>query len=95
MPVKSTRPRVIALYRVSTEDQSSDDRAGLDRQREVVRRIVVANNLDVIQTITLIDVSGANVLQNREYKQMLAEVENFDVDGVVVSDVDRRSAPKA
>jgi DNA invertase Pin-like site-specific DNA recombinase len=89
MPAKSSRPRVIALLRVSTEEQAADDRAGLDRQREAIARTAITQNLEVIRTLTLIDVSGANVLLNPEYVAMLQDVENKAVDGVVVSDLDR------
>jgi DNA invertase Pin-like site-specific DNA recombinase len=89
MSEKSNSPRVIALLRVSTEEQAADDRAGLDRQRESIARTVIAHKLDVIRTVTLIDVSGANVLLNPEYISMLDAVGNKAVDGVVVSDIDR------
>ncbi len=40
LSAKSTRPHVIALLRVSTEEQAADDRAGLDRQQTVINRTV-------------------------------------------------------
>ncbi len=89
MPAKTTRPRVIALLRVSTEEQADDDRAGLDRQRDVIARTVAAHNLDVIRTFTLIDVSGNSVLLNPEYQSILRAIETREVDGVVASDQDR------
>lgn len=89
MPAKSARPKVIALLRVSTEEQAADDRAGLDRQQSVIDRTVVAHNLDVIRTVTLIDVSGNNVLLNPDYQSILRAIETHEVDGVVASDQDR------
>jgi len=89
MAAKATRPRVIALRRVSTEEQAADDRAGLDRQQTVIDRTVIANNLDVVRTVTLIDVSGNNVLFNPEFQSILRAVEAREVDGVVVADQDR------
>ncbi len=89
MPAKSTRPRVIALLRVSTEEQAADDRAGLDRQQTVINRAVIANNLDVVRTVTLIDVSGNNVLLNPEFQGILSAVQSREIDGVVVADQDR------
>jgi DNA invertase Pin-like site-specific DNA recombinase len=89
MPAKSTRPRVIALLRVSTEEQAADDRAGLDRQQTVINRAVIANNLDVVRTVTLIDVSGNNVLLNPEFQGILQAVQTREIDGVVVADQDR------
>lgn len=89
MATNSIRPKVIALLRVSTEEQAADDRAGLDRQRESIARTVIAHKLDMIRTVRLIDVSGANVLLNPDYISMLDAVGNKAVDGVVVSDIDR------
>jgi DNA invertase Pin-like site-specific DNA recombinase len=81
--------RVIALLRVSTEEQAADDRAGLARQQTVIDRTVIANNLHVIRTVTLVDVSGNNVLLNQEFQGILRAVESREVDGVVAADQDR------
>ena len=89
MTEKSKRPRVIALLRVSTEEQAADDRAGLARQQTVINRTVIANNLDVVRTVTLIDVSGNNVLLNPEFQSILQAVQTREIDGVVVADQDR------
>lgn len=89
MPAKSTRPRVIALIRVSTEEQAADDRAGIARQQTVINRTVIANNLDVVRTVTLIDVSGNYVLLNPEFQGILSAVESREIDGVVAADQDR------
>jgi len=83
------KPRVIALLRVSTEEQAADDRAGLDRQQTVIDRTVIAHNLEVVRTVTLIDVSGNNVLLNGEFQSILRAVQAREVDGVVVADQDR------
>lgn len=87
--MKPQRPRVIAFLRVSTEEQATDDHAGLDRQRDAIARTVAAHNLDVVQEIELVDVSGTNVLLSPVFQQMLRAVENHEVDGVVVADQDR------
>lgn len=89
MSTKTKRPRVIALLRVSTEEQAADDRSGLDRQQTVIDRTVAAHNLEVIRTVTLIDVSGNSVLLNPEYQAILRAIETHVVDGVVASDQDR------
>ena len=87
--MKPPRPRVIAFLRVSTEEQATDDHAGLDRQRDAIKRTVAAHDLDVVQELELVDVSGANVLLSPVFQQMLRAVENHEVDGVVVADQDR------
>ena len=89
MTTKITRPRVIALLRVSTEEQAADDRAGLARQQTVINRTVAAHNLDVIRTVTLVDVSGNNVLLNAEFQGILRAIETHEIDGVVAADQDR------
>lgn len=89
MTAKSKNPRVIALLRVSTEEQAADDRAGLARQQSVINRTVAANNLEVVRTVTLTDVSGNNVLLNPDFQAILRAVESKEIDGVVAADQDR------
>lgn len=40
------KPKVIAIYRVSTDEQAHEDRAGLPRQRKAVARVVTQHDLD-------------------------------------------------
>ena len=83
------RPKVVSLVRVSVERQAGPDRAGIDRQRESIRRIIQQRNLDCIRSFTLVNVSGSNVRRAPEIVEILAMVESRAVQGVVVADLDR------
>jgi DNA invertase Pin-like site-specific DNA recombinase len=87
------KPKVIAIFRVSTEEQADEDRAGLPRQREAVARVVDQHNLDVISEIELAGVSGTNVSSSPEFREMLRKVRTREIDGVVVSSLDRLARP--
>lgn len=89
----SVKPKVIAIYRVSTEEQADEDRAGLPRQREAVARVVDQHNLDVISEIELAGVSGTNVSSSPEFREMLRQVRAREIAGVVVSSLDRLARP--
>ena len=89
----SIKPRVIAIYRVSTEEQADEDRAGLPRQREAVVRVVAQHDLDVISEIELVGVSGTNVSSSPEFREMLRQVRAREIAGVVVSSLDRLARP--
>ena len=87
------KPRVIAFYRVSTEDQAKEDRAGIPRQRNSVARTVANRNLEVVEEIELTDVSGADVRRSPVFAEILRKVKDREVDGVVVADLDRLIRP--
>ena len=54
--------RVIELIRVSTQGQAGSDRAGIPAQREINRRTAKNFDLKIVETIEIVDVSGALVL---------------------------------
>ncbi len=83
--------KAIEFLRVSTAEQAEDDRAGLPRQREANARTIVRHGLEIVKTITLINVSGTSVLEAPEVKEMLSIVESNDIKGIVVADWDRLS----
>lgn len=87
------KPKVIAIYRVSTDEQADEDRAGLPRQREAVARVVEQHGLDVISEIELTGVSGTNVSSSPEFREMLRQVRARVIAGVVVSSLDRLARP--
>lgn len=91
--MESKKPKVIAIYRVSTEEQAAKDRAGLDRQKEAVARVVAVHDLDVISEIELAGVSGTNVGSSPQFREMLRKVGSREIDGVVVSSLDRLARP--
>src|SRR5690242_2872330 len=84
---------VIALCRLSTEEQNAEGRAGLLRQREAVMLVAQRFSLEVVETIELIDVSGAQVRQNSEYQRTLKRLQDCDIDGLVIPSMDRLMRP--
>ena len=81
--------RIIAFYRVSTEEQAAKDRAGIPRQREAVSRAAKARDFEIVEEIELSGVSGSNVRNSPVFREMLRKVRDREVDGVAVSDMDR------
>jgi len=73
--------RLVAMLRVSTEEQAKDDRSGLPRQEEVV--LSIAQRLGVPESrlliVPVIDVSGSDLSQTLEWKtKILPELERPD-----------------
>jgi len=91
--MEAPQKTVVGLLRVSTKDQADDDRAGLGRQREVINRTIKLNDLNCIRVYEISDVSGTNVRNASEIKEILQLVENGIVTGVVVADLDRLLRP--
>jgi len=81
--------KVVEFLRVSTQEQSNEHRAGLPRQRQANLYTVEKYNLQVVKTITLIDVSGTSVLQTPEIQELTVFIQRKDIGGVVVADWDR------
>jgi site-specific DNA recombinase len=87
--------KVLALLRVSTDDQGKEDRGGLARQLEVCSQTIRMQKLDCVETVTLVGVSGTEVRANREIQRILGMMESGAIDGVVVADLDRLVRPAA
>jgi DNA invertase Pin-like site-specific DNA recombinase len=85
---------VIELIRVSTEGQAADDRAGIPAQREVNRRTAAQNNLNIVKSIEMSDVSGAAVLSAPEMQELLTLIESPDIHGVVAKEFSRLMRPE-
>ena len=86
--------RVIVLLRVSTEGQAAPERMGLAAQREAVARIICEQALDLVDTIELHH-SGAKMLEEPRFVDLLGRVERGELYGVVVSDADRLMRPES
>ncbi|MCX5831340.1 MAG: recombinase family protein [Deltaproteobacteria bacterium] len=85
--------KAIEFLRVSTQEQSNDDRAGLARQKEANARTIAKYKLEVVEVIKLIDVSGTSVMHTPEMGKLLSLIERDDIKGVVVADHDRLFRP--
>ena len=84
---------VVALLRVSTAEQAGVDRAGLERQRQVIQRTISSRNLNCVREIELSDVSGSNVRNCSEVVEILDDIRDRKIQGVVVADLDRLIRP--
>ena len=87
------RTPVVELLRVSTVEQSGEDRAGIPRQVEANRRTVERCGLHVIETIKLVDVSGASIMYVPEIAVMLTTLRAGRARGIVCADFDRLLRP--
>lgn len=79
----------IALTRVSTDAQGSEDRAGLPSQRVEIERIASREGLDIVEWVELRGVSGTQVGDDPRFIGLLARLSEPEVEGIVVADFDR------
>jgi DNA invertase Pin-like site-specific DNA recombinase len=79
--------RAIAILRVSTDQQDTA------RQKKDVTAAAHVHNLEIVRTLELEDVSGTKVLGHAEVRRVLADLSRRDVDGVVISAIDRLVRP--
>ena len=86
--------RVIALLRVSTKGQAAPERMGLAAQREAVARIIREQALDLVDTIELHH-SGAKMLEEPRFVDLLSRVERGELYGLVASDSSRLMRPES
>lgn len=80
---------VVSLARVSTEDQAGNNGEGLERQRVDIEFIINSHRLNCIKNFELSNVSGANVEETSEIKEIISLMSNRSISGVVVSSIDR------
>ena len=85
--------RVIELLRVSTDAQARDTRAGLPAQRAANRRTAEQYGLEIVETVELIDVSGAAILYEPAMQRLLREIARPDIEGVVCREFSRLMRP--
>ena len=85
------RFRAIGFCRLSTEEQAQEGRAGLLRQQQEIRLAAERWNLEVVRMVEVTDVSGTQVLESREFQELLRSLP--EVDGVVMAAIDRLMRP--
>ena len=91
--MSEAKRRCIELIRVSTAAQAADDRASIPAQRAVNRRTAAHNGLEIVRTIQIVDVSGANVLRSPEMQELLRLIEEPQIVGVVAREFSRLMRP--
>lgn len=89
----STMKKVIELIRVSTQGQADDDRASIPAQRAINQRTARAYNLEIVDCVELVNVSGAAVLRTPEMQRLLKRIEDPAIHGVVVREFSRVMRP--
>ena len=93
----SVRPpplRAERLLRLSTEEQNSIGRAGLQAQYNQVDASIASHGYQVVGTTEIIDVSGTNVTTHcPAFLRLLDRVKSGEVQVIVVSDISRVARP--
>jgi DNA invertase Pin-like site-specific DNA recombinase len=79
--------RAIAILRVSTDGQD------VERQRRDAATAARIHSLEIVRTLELSDLSGTKMLTNGEVRRVLADLSRRDIDGVVISAIDRLVRP--
>ena len=85
--------RAVTLVRVSTSDQASEDKAGMDRQRVETARIVRDKGYRVVHSVELVDVSGTATAFAPEIQEMLLMAGRREIDVIVVAEMSRLIRP--
>lgn len=85
----SDSARVLALARVSNEEQAVEGRTGLQQQWRDIEAVCRRDNLTIAHRFTLEGVSGSNVRLNPQFRKMLKAVSAPGIAGLVISSPDR------
>jgi DNA invertase Pin-like site-specific DNA recombinase len=88
-----TMKKAIELIRVSTQGQAGEDRASIPAQRAVNQRTARTFGLEIVDTVELVNVSGAAVLRTSEMQRLLKRIEDPSIHGVIVREFSRVMHP--
>jgi DNA invertase Pin-like site-specific DNA recombinase len=80
---------VVALIRVSTEEQATEDKGGIPAQQDAIKRIAQQHDLDIRWTVQIEGVSGAVVMQSQQMKEVLRIVRGGVCKGIVMKEESR------
>jgi DNA invertase Pin-like site-specific DNA recombinase len=81
--------QVIALVRVSSEEQATEGLGGITRQWRDIEAVCARDNLTIKTRFQLEGVSGSTVKLNPKFRKMLAAVAASGIAGLVISSPDR------
>jgi len=87
------RLKAVGVIRVSTAQQADEDHFGIPAQRAAIQKLVAQHNLDLIETISYSDVSGADVIYAPEMQRLLKLIERPDINAVVAPEFSRVVRP--
>ncbi|MBZ5625170.1 MAG: recombinase family protein [Acidobacteriia bacterium] len=82
--------QVVSMIRVSTPGQATDDRKGLNRQREDIAVFQDSYGLEIKRQFEIV-MSGTDVHRTRDFHTMLEVLKRPEIAGVVVPSIDRLS----
>ena len=85
---------VIGLVRVSTEQQAGENRGGIPAQKQAISEIAQRFDLNVVETVEIVDVSGSNVLESPEMQYLLQRITDPGIEGVVAKELSRLIRPQ-
>jgi DNA invertase Pin-like site-specific DNA recombinase len=88
----STKLKAIGLIRLSTQEQASEGRAGIDRQRNDIQVAARMHGLTITRVAEVIE-SGTKVRGHRDFQQIFQDLKAGVVDGVACSSPDRLVRP--
>src|SRR6516225_7563750 len=86
--------RVIALIRVSTEEQASKDKTGIPRQHAAIEAGVRLHGLTVEREEVVVDVSGRHVMDDPQFQGIFRDLKSGKVGGVIVAELSRLARPE-
>src|SRR5436190_893146 len=86
--------KVIELIRVSTAGQAREDKASIPAQKSVNRRTSEAYGLEIVRSIEISDVSGAQVLLAPEIQELAILMSDPQIHGVVCREFSRLMRPE-
>ena len=79
----------IGLIRVSTEEQSSAEHAGVPAQRHSIQTIAQQRGIELVKTFEITDVSGSRLLASPEFQEFLRHLEEPSIRAVVTKEFSR------
>lgn len=79
---------VVAMLRVSTPGQATDERMGLKRQQNDIDAFCKMYGLRIVEFFQIV-MSGADVQRGRDFNRMLSMLKRPEIAGVVVCSLDR------
>jgi DNA invertase Pin-like site-specific DNA recombinase len=91
--VELAMKKVVSFIRVSTEEQATKG-AGISSQKEANQRTAQQYGLKIVRTFELADVSGTQVMQTSEMRQLMALMDSGEIEGVVVKELSRLMRPE-
>ena len=90
----SDRIPVVALIRVSTEEQAKEDKGGIPAQKDACEQIALRHNLEIRWHVQIEDVSGAHVLHSPKMKEVIRIVSSGQCRGIVIREASRLMRPE-